>query len=228
MVTRWRDPRWMGTAHPAQLLVACALLGALWVPARAAAQDDMALDEEARALFDSATLAFQSGRHEVALERFREALELSGRPTLYYNIAIAADRLRRNEEALDAFRMYLAGVPGADNRADVEARIRVLEENLAREQREEAAEEETVAPTPEEVARAADQAEAPAQTVERNPTDDGEAEPITSTWWFWTAVGAVVVGGVALGLALALSDGGVADPLPGSNGASYATLRGGP
>lgn len=38
-----------------------------------------------------------------------------------------------------------------------------------------------------------------------HPRADDEARPITSRWWFWTAVGAVVVGGVAATLAVALS-----------------------
>ena len=47
-----------------------------------------------------------------------------------------------------------------------------------------------------------------------HPPAGDEARPITSRWWFWTAVGAVVVGGVAATLAVALSS--TEAPVPGT------------
>ncbi len=41
-----------------------------------------------------------------------------------------------------------------------------------------------------------------------------EARPITSQWWFWTVIGAVVVGGVATTLALTLRE--TEGPVPGT------------
>ena len=193
-------------ALAARALVACLALS-LNAPAAAQdtsssnTQDASSLDEEARALFESATMAFDSGRHEVALTRFREALELSGRATLYYNIGIAADRLRRNGEALEAFRAYLNGVPNARNRADVEARVRVLEETVAREQAAldaQASEPQTTVPSPEETASSS----LDDQTVSAEPHEDSDEEntPITKQWWFWTVVGVVVLGSVGVGV----------------------------
>ena len=89
------------------------------------------LDEAARITFESAREAFLAGDYETALARFRQAYQLSSRPGLLYNIAQSLDRLRRDEETLQALRDYLAAAPQARNRAEVEARIRVLETNIA-------------------------------------------------------------------------------------------------
>ena len=90
------------------------------------------LDEAARITFESAREAFVAGDYETALARFRQAYELSPRPGLLYNIAQSLDRLRRDEETLQALRDYLAAAPQARNRAEVEARIAVLESNPGR------------------------------------------------------------------------------------------------
>ncbi len=95
------------------------------------AQTD-ALDEAARLTFESAREAFVAGDYETALVRFRQAYQLSNRPGLLYNIAQTLDRLRRDEETVQALRDYLAAYPAAPNRSEVEARIRVLEATLER------------------------------------------------------------------------------------------------
>ena len=120
---------------------------ALLMPLASHAQDDAeepaqpgnssSLDEAARLTFESAREAFVAGDYETALARFRQAYQLSARPGLLYNIAQTLDRLRRDQETIDALREYLDAMPGAPNRAEVEARIRVLEDALARRQPDE-------------------------------------------------------------------------------------------
>jgi tetratricopeptide (TPR) repeat protein len=85
-------------------------------------------DEEARMLFEAGRVAYEDGRFEDALGYFQRAHDLSGRPALLYNVGSAADKLRRDAVALDAFRRYLEALPTAENRGEVEARIRVLEQ----------------------------------------------------------------------------------------------------
>ena len=97
----------------------------------AAAPEPAAHDEEARALFAAGRAAFAEGRYDEALTRFVRAHELSGRPQLLYNIGVSADRLRRDEDALRAFRAYVEAVPEADNHAEIVARIAILERELA-------------------------------------------------------------------------------------------------
>jgi len=112
------------------LSTACILVASVFaVPVRAQEPDPR--DTEARRLFEAGESAFSDGRYEDALERFRDAHELSHRPRLLYNIATAAERLRRDREALEAYEAYLAALPDAHNRREVEARIRILQETLA-------------------------------------------------------------------------------------------------
>lgn len=109
------------------------LASSAWAGTAAAQEEQPSqLDEAARLTFEQAREDFVAGRYEQALARFRQAYQLSPRPGLLYNIAQTLDRLRRDEETVAALREYLAAVPDAQNRAEVEARIRVLDEALAR------------------------------------------------------------------------------------------------
>src|SRR5690606_23247847 len=54
----------------------------------------------------------------------------SGRAELLYDIGVTADRLDRLEEAIEAFEGYLASVPDARNRAEVEQRLASIREDL--------------------------------------------------------------------------------------------------
>jgi hypothetical protein len=87
-------------------------------------------DERARALFQQGRAAYEEGRYRDAWDYFRKAYLLSKRPALLYNVGQAADRLRMDREALEAFRLYLQRNPDADNRREVENRVRALEERL--------------------------------------------------------------------------------------------------
>ncbi|MFK7987457.1 MAG: tol-pal system YbgF family protein [Sandaracinaceae bacterium] len=108
-----------------------ALVAAAWCAPAAAQESTQPLDEAARLTFISAREAFVAGDYERALELFRQAYNLSQRPGLLYNIAQTLDRLRRDQETVDALQDYLRLSPDAQNRAEVEARIRVLENNIA-------------------------------------------------------------------------------------------------
>lgn len=189
------------------------LAAALTFADPAAAQDPASFhDQEARALFEAGRTAFRAGRFDAALKHFEGAYELSERPELLYNIGSAADRLRMDARALEAFEQYLEAVPDAPNREEVQSRIRVLTRSAdGRQERgadpggEEAREPSPPAPSPEEAAHAAQPADG-AAPMPRDPTtqtDEGSGG-IASKWWFWTILGAVVVGaGVGVGVALA-------------------------
>lgn len=136
-------------------------------------------DTEARALFEQGRTAFGEARFADALDLFRRAHTLSGRHALLYNIGQSADRLRLDREALEAFERYLAEVPDAENRVEVETRVAVLRETIARD----------------EALRAEAQRAGTAQ-----PAGDG---PIEEQWWLWMLVGLGVAGagvGIAAGL----------------------------
>lgn len=99
--------------------------------ARAQEAETDLTDEEARSLFEAGRAAFTAGRFEDALGHFQRAYELSGRPMLLFNIGQSFDRLRRDEEALSTFERYLTDVPDAPNRAQVEARVAIMQAAVA-------------------------------------------------------------------------------------------------
>ncbi len=151
-------------------------------------------DEDARAMFQTGRDAYARGDYENALEAFRQAFEMSNRPELLFNIGQAADRLRRDRDARDAFQAYLRAVPDAANRVEVEARLRVLREEIARDDtlRAQAASGSSAPPPPE--------------------------APIVEQWWFWTLIGVAVAGaGVGIGFAVGSRE-ELAPPTPGEIG----------
>jgi len=183
-------------------------------------------DAEAKALFQAGREAFDGGRYDAALSRWQEAYDLSGRPTLFYNLGLAHDRLRHDDKALWAFRAYLSQVPESDNRMEVEGRIHALE--AAKSERESSVVTQQpvlastpVVPTPEETAR---KTQSHVTEPITEPINFKDGKPITSRWWFWTGIGAVVVTGVVV--AIAASSGGVSksSPLDSRTGVEIMTL----
>ena len=87
------------------LLAATVLAGVSLDATPAAAQSSA--DEEARVHFEAGRVAFSRGRYESALASFQEAYELSQRPALLYNIGTTFDRLRRDQEAIEAVERFL-------------------------------------------------------------------------------------------------------------------------
>jgi len=81
---------------------------------------------DAKRDFAAGTRAYAEGDFEAALERFRRAYELTGSPDLLYNIATVSDRMRLDEQALDAYEGYLEARPDSADREHVESRIEVL------------------------------------------------------------------------------------------------------
>lgn len=90
--------------------------------------DNASLDAEARGIFLAGKAAYGDARYEDALRHFKRAYELSKRPVLLFNIGQAADKLRRDQEALDAFEGYLEQVPNGEGKREAESRVRVLEQ----------------------------------------------------------------------------------------------------
>ena len=87
-------------------------------------------DKKARELFEKGRAAWDEGRFREAWEYWHHSYRLSRKPELLYNVGQAADRLRMDREALEAFRLYLEKNPNASNRKEVENRIRILEREV--------------------------------------------------------------------------------------------------
>ena len=139
-------------------------------------------DAEARNLFEAGRSAFASGRYEEALGHFKRAYELSGRTLLLYNMGVAAERLRRDQEALEAFEGFLAGAP-PDGPEVVDARswVAVLRERVARQQAQSPPDAAATAP----------------------PTDDAGSNGPGIAPWLLVGAGAAVLAVPIIGIATA-------------------------
>jgi tetratricopeptide (TPR) repeat protein len=91
----------------------------------------------AKEAFAAGTEAYTNGEFESALASFRRAYELTGSPDLLYNIATVADRMRHDEDALEAYEGYLEARPESADREHVAGRIDVLRAEIAASKRAE-------------------------------------------------------------------------------------------
>jgi tetratricopeptide (TPR) repeat protein len=139
-----------------RVLIAIALVGT----AAVARADD---DEAARAHFKVGQSYYDEANYTDALKAFKEALRLTKKPALHYNIALCHERLDQIPEAIASLETYLAEVPAATDRKLVEIRIANLKgrleqiEQAQKAQREREAQERA---QKEQAARAAAQAQA--------------------------------------------------------------------
>lgn len=173
-----------------------------------AAEESTAEDEQARGLFEAGRTAYSAARFADALRYFREAHGLSGRPELLFNIGSAAERLRRDREALEAYEAYVEQLPGAANRAFAEERISFLRAQV---------EAEATVPSPAEAASASTPSPEGAEFPLEDPPESREGPRRKA--WVWAVVGAVVLAGAAVGVGIAVSGGGgVREPIPGDVG----------
>lgn len=192
-------------------------------------------------LFEAARVAYAAGRFEDSLGYFQRAYEMSNRPVLLYNIGSAADKLRRDAVALDAFRRYLEAMPTAENREEVTSRIQVLEQVVSAEQAHAvptvtappvsdtgtaANTTTTAAGTTDETAHEGDVAASLhlGGTGDDTQRDSGGGAGLFGQWWFWTIVGVVVVGATVGIIAAASSGGGLLPFQSGTDGHVYMTL----
>lgn len=168
----------------------------LSLPTRAGAQGGEPPDpramEEAEGAFRAGQAAYDAGRFPEALSYFERVYELTNDPDVLYNVATVHDRMRHDEQALEAYRAYLEARPDSEDRDNIQARVRALEENLAgREAREPEPEPEAVEPEP-----GPEPETAPEPTVEPSAGDVGPGP------WIVIGVGgaAAVASGILFGL----------------------------
>jgi tetratricopeptide (TPR) repeat protein len=153
-------------------------------------------------------------REDFAAGRFQEALDIFARlyaetlhPIYLRNIGRCYQNLRKPDRAIATFRDYLRKHTkiSEDERKEVEGFIKEMQD-LEQRQREDAA-QPAASPTPQPTLAAAAPA-APAETAPQavvvgTPATEASADaPVYTKWWFWTLVGAAVVG-AGLGIAAA-------------------------
>lgn len=89
--------------------------------------DSDALSREARTFYLRGVAMYGRGHYDAAMQAFGTALGFRELPEIYYNMAVTAARLNRNEEAAGYYREYVRLAPNAADRGAVEremARLR--------------------------------------------------------------------------------------------------------
>jgi hypothetical protein len=189
--------------------------------------------DAARKHFDAGTAAFNLGEFTHAADEYREAYRFKHDPVFLYNIAQAYRLANDHQNALFFYRSYLRNMPGARNQAEVEDRVRKLEETLAAQRKVQQPPNQPLPPGNERAPSASPPPGAvgttppttttapppaattapettpsatPAAVVTTEAPPPEKRTPVYKKWWLWTAVGVVVVGvGVGLGVGLASS-----------------------
>jgi tetratricopeptide (TPR) repeat protein len=102
---------------------------ALWLTAAApsaARADDAAAS--AREHYQKGTTLYDLGRYADAIKEFEAAYQIKNDPALLYNLAQSNRLAGNSEQALHFYRTYLRYVPNAKNRAEIEDRIKQLDQ----------------------------------------------------------------------------------------------------
>ena len=137
------------------------------------------VEANASAAFDEGEHLFSEGDYAGARDRFRCSYTLFPHRATLYNVAQSIERLGDVREAVEVYHDYLEISPESDERAQVEAHVRELEESLE--------DEPAVA---DEAPATAPQPEVP--PVEPEPQTD-ETQPRTRqrlrSYWFWGLLG---------------------------------------
>jgi tetratricopeptide (TPR) repeat protein len=105
------------------------LLGVLIGPGAGVAHGQTSIDPatEAKAQYELGITAYGLGDYERAIQAFSKAHKLDPAPILLYNIAQAYRKKGDAAQAIRHYKRYLEAAPAADDREQVEARIRELE-----------------------------------------------------------------------------------------------------
>ena len=112
--------------RPLTVVIAVALLSLL--PSVVGAQEADPVLAQAKAHFETGKGHYQARDYSAAIREFKAAYQLRPSPLLDYNIGLAYDQQGKGRSAARHYRRYLEARPDADNRAEVEQRIAVLEQ----------------------------------------------------------------------------------------------------
>jgi hypothetical protein len=146
--------------------------------------------------YEAGDKAFRLGNFEMAARQFRSAYELFPTPLLLWNLAQTYRQLNDHKQALFFYKQFVAAdTTGAEHDSALK-RIQELEELVEKERN--AQEAPPAGPTK------------PATLESPTPPPPAVVEskketPVYRKWWLWTAVGGVVVVGLAVGLGVGLT-----------------------
>jgi tetratricopeptide (TPR) repeat protein len=187
-------------------------MSALLVAGQARGQED---DPEV-----TARTYFAAGKYQEALDIFAKLYAHTLHPTYLRNIGRCYQNMGRPDEAITAFREYLrkAGTLDPNQQAEIDRYIAEMEALKAQREAKTAAGPAPPAPAPAPSTAAPITLDHLEPTPRAAPTPSVEASlraspaapvepasPFYKRWWFWTAVGAAVAGGVAVALVASAS-----------------------
>lgn len=128
---------------------------------------------------------FALGKFDKALDEYQQAFDAKPLPDFLYNIGQCYRNLGDLDQAIFSFKKYLQLAPDAADRDKVEKLISELEEKRDRGKATE------VLPPPQPPPQ-----QAPPEQPPPPPKPAPVAHtPVYKTWWFWTGVAAVSIGG---------------------------------
>ncbi len=114
------------------LLVCAFLVGsALAAPAKTKKQQKEQ-KEEAQRLYSEGTKAYNLGDFAKAIENYKAAYNVLPEPVFLYNIAQSYRLANDLPQAVFFYKSFLRNMPDAPNRAEVEARVKEIEDQIAR------------------------------------------------------------------------------------------------
>jgi tetratricopeptide (TPR) repeat protein len=170
------------------LSIALCLLTGICAHAAPPAGDPRTDEAQARSRehYLKGTKAYELGLYDEAIAEYTAAYKAKDYPALLFNLGQAHRMAGHPAEAARLFRMYLIKNPDAQDRAEIEARIRELEK-----------------PAPSRPV-ATPSAATPSILITTNASPPRHT-PLYKRWWLWTAVGGAIALGVGLGVGLALA-----------------------
>ncbi len=210
---------------------AAVLLAALLLASGGASRADDARLDAARAHSQEGDAYYKLEKYANAITEYEQAYLAKPDPSFLYNIAQCHRLMGQGTEAINFYRRFLKDAPNAPNRAVAEKHIHDLEDAAARGATPAPA--ATLPPTAPVAAPPPAAAPAPVMPLSPPPVTapalgappptsapvsttpavenvapppQSESPPFYSRWWFWTSVGAVVVGGIVLAVALSKHD----------------------
>ena len=196
---------------------------------------------DARTHYERGTSLFDLGKYHDAAVEYEKAYELKNDPALLFNIGQAYRLANDHLEALTAYRSYLRRSPDAPNRVEVQSHIEELQQIVDSEKRSSTSPPmgvlrpgqapEGASPSPPAEQRTSPPPAPPdvaATSPSTSPSVVGdvtaappEHKPFYKKWWFWTAVGGVVVAGAVVGIAVAATTPHNASAPPGAYTVSF-------
>ena len=189
----------------------------VWVPATLlllASATAVAADD-AKAHYQKATAHFAVGEYHDAAIEYEEAFKLKQDPAILFNAAQSFRLAGDNQKALLLYNNIIKLYPSTQYAKDSKERIEKLSQAATAPPAPTPAPVTPIPPPapvvvspPPAIEPAAPHPGASATVVSSAPPSAGEAHPIYTRWWFWTAVGVVAAGAVIT--AIAVSSGGSA------------------